>query len=387
MIAARFSEYAHELASLARCYPPFVLRGGQSALQPGELPVFVFHTIEPERFDRQLSFLAENGYRTVGLEEYLGLLTGRLQGTGKEVLLTIDDARSSVWRYGFPLLLKHRAKAAVFVITGWTSDSGTRPRLGTADEQSVREADPDDVTVCTWEELREMRASGLVDVESHSHLHRRVFVDRRLIGLVTERSVATASDAAFSPYLSPEVSPLSLPKDRFVGYPLFPVEPLLGAPRMLELSEEVAAAVSDRYRQSPRPISPASMKEIAANVPASAFRAVSREEVVQEIRADLGKSQETLRAGLGDPDVGKHLCLPFTVGSDVTVELARSLGFSSIFWGVDASKRSNLPGTDPMRVVRLKNDFLWRLPGKGRRSLPAIYVEKAMRRLTGVSPY
>lgn len=386
MILGRLSEYAYELASLTSAYPPFVL-GRSAIMQPGEVPIFVFHTIEPKRFAAQLTFLVENGYRTIGLDEYMAIAARKTQSTGKEVLLTIDDARSSVWRYGFPLLLQYRAKAAVFVITGWTPEGEVRPRLETADERLVHEADPEDTSVCNWEELRSMRASGLVDVESHSHLHRRVFVGRRLLGLITERSNATASDAAFAPYLSPSVSPLDAPADRFLGFPLFRTEPLLAAPGMLEVAAGAAEAVSSRYREGLRKVTAASLRELASLLPASAFRELRPEEVRQQIRDDLAASQGALRAGLNDSVVGRHLCLPFTIGSETTLEVARELKFSSVFWGVSSDRKSNVPGADPLRSVRLKNDFLWRLPGAGRRSLPAIYFEKAQRRLAGIAPY
>ena len=58
---------------LLRRYPAFVTGG---ALAPGDVPVFVFHDLEPASFGRKLQHLADNGYRTLSSSEYLDVLTG-----------------------------------------------------------------------------------------------------------------------------------------------------------------------------------------------------------------------------------------------------------------------------------------------------------------------
>ena len=68
------------------------------------------------------------------------------------------------------------------------------------------------------------------------------------------------------------------------------------------------------------------------------------------------------------------------------VQAARALGFRSVLWGAN-QRRTNLPGSDPFDTTRLKNDFIWRLPGGGRRSLLGLYFEKATRRVSGIAPY
>src|SRR6185437_13339493 len=49
-------------------YPRFLFGLAPAA---GEIPVFIFHDVEPETFARQLEFLRANGYRTLSLEEFL----------------------------------------------------------------------------------------------------------------------------------------------------------------------------------------------------------------------------------------------------------------------------------------------------------------------------
>ena len=57
---------------LLRRYPPFVTGG---ALPRGHVPVFVFHSVEPDSFGRKLQHLADNDYRTLTAQEYFDILT------------------------------------------------------------------------------------------------------------------------------------------------------------------------------------------------------------------------------------------------------------------------------------------------------------------------
>ena len=59
--------------SLLGRYPPFVTGG---PLPRGHVPVFVFHSLEPESFERKLRYLADNGYVTLSADEYFQVLVG-----------------------------------------------------------------------------------------------------------------------------------------------------------------------------------------------------------------------------------------------------------------------------------------------------------------------
>ena len=83
----------------------------------------------------------------------------------------------------------------------------------------------------------------------------------------------------------------------------------------------------------------------------------------------------------------RHLCLPYTIGSAQAVGAAREAGYATCFWGVLPDRKSNRPGEDPYRCPRLKADYIFRLPGRGRRSLGAILSHKLTRRLSGRPVY
>src|SRR5262245_24865657 len=96
-------------------YPGFVVGFG---LPRGEIPVFIYHDVETTAFTRDLEFLRSNGYRTVGLDEYLSMRNGSVR-TERAVLLTFDDARKSFGEVALPLLRQFDARAVLFAPSYW----------------------------------------------------------------------------------------------------------------------------------------------------------------------------------------------------------------------------------------------------------------------------
>ncbi len=391
----RFRELSHELTALLRSYPAFVTRPVRE-LEPGEIPVFVFHTVEPRQLEQQIDFLIANGYRTLSLGEYLDTHAGRRAPEAREVLLTFDDARASFWLFAFPILRRAGLKAALFAITGWTPDSSARPNLddvwaGRVAPSELAALDPDDRSVCSWDELRRMHSSGTVSVDSHSHLHRRVFADRRLLSVIRADDDFSASNAVHGPYLSCRESPLALDPDSFVGLPLFGARAFLEDGPAVRLPMAAAREFQARARvvlgRTDGRLGPSELADLRKRLPFSAVEPVTSEQMQAEMREDLALARACLRGKLGDPAAGRTLCIPFTQGGETAIRVARELGIEAMFWGVSRAQRISRPGSDPLRLVRLKNDFLWRLPGEGRKSLGSIYAAKVKRRLAGERPY
>jgi peptidoglycan/xylan/chitin deacetylase (PgdA/CDA1 family) len=135
--------------------PPFIL-----SARPGPLagvPVFWYHTVEPEPFEGDLRFLADNGYTSLGADELLDHLSGRNAVASRSVVISIDDGAFNLYEVAFPAIRKFGFKAVAFVAPHFhdiatTTRGGARP--------------------CTWREIEEMHGSGLVDFQSHTFEHR-----------------------------------------------------------------------------------------------------------------------------------------------------------------------------------------------------------------------
>lgn len=160
---ARAAERAEAAASeeAARARIPTV----PPSSAPGEpvaydlrLPVLMYHHVVPNgescnemtvtvgRLERDLQWLADNGYHTVLPRE----MAAGQPLPDKPVLITFDDGYRSNYDLAYPLLLKYRAKAAIAIMV-YMQDYWTGSFL-------------------SWDMCREMNASGLVEIGSHGYI-------------------------------------------------------------------------------------------------------------------------------------------------------------------------------------------------------------------------
>jgi peptidoglycan/xylan/chitin deacetylase (PgdA/CDA1 family) len=105
--------------------------------------------ITGEDFDAQMAYLAKHGYRVVPLSSIHAFLKGKEALPQRAVVITIDDGYRSSYSTAFPILKKYNFPATLFIYSDFV---GSGDALG-------------------WKELREMTASGLVDVQPHSKTH------------------------------------------------------------------------------------------------------------------------------------------------------------------------------------------------------------------------
>ena len=150
--------------------PPAVI-----AAAPSKLTILSYHeiaegndalipayTVTPTMFVRQLDWLKNNGYHFVGLNEVLADYAGRKALPDKAVLITFDDGYQSMYEHAFPILKLFKAPAVVALVGSWMDVSpGGKVNF---DGRSIPRSD-----LLSWEQIREMQKSGLVEVASHSY--------------------------------------------------------------------------------------------------------------------------------------------------------------------------------------------------------------------------
>ena len=137
-----------------------------------QVSIFCYHEIEKpsdpfaipqKQLEQQIKDLKAQGYRFVSLAEYEAYMKGELALPEKSVMLTFDDGYASVYTQVYPLLKKYHVPAMIALVTSWTEGEGKPSDVG---------------ELLTWDEIREMEASGLVSVASHSHvLHKQQAID------------------------------------------------------------------------------------------------------------------------------------------------------------------------------------------------------------------
>lgn len=96
-----------------------------------ELPVLLYHrvgtpqaglhpalTVAPERFEKQISWLARRGYTAIRSNDWLDWRLGRGTLPTKPILITFDDAYADLAEHALPTLDRHGFTGSVFVVTG-----------------------------------------------------------------------------------------------------------------------------------------------------------------------------------------------------------------------------------------------------------------------------
>ncbi len=342
------------------------------------IPIFVYHSVDPIGFDADLAFLRSNDYRTVTGGEYLAWLAGEKGPWKRCVLLTFDDGMSSVFVHGLPLLKKYGMHAMVFLVTGYIPESVEGEKSSCRDNLWN--------PLLNWNEIRHMQASGCFSFGSHTCFHHATFTSDDIIDFVNPKSNSMLFDIPVEK--GNETNILRDGETRLWGAPIYRYKHFMQAKRIYS-NETASNACTDHVQRNggiaffDRSSWRSELKELEIRF-RSGSRMLGEVKISDMILADLRTSRETIEQQLGCEIL--QLCYPAGAGSDLSVRLSKEAGYRTNMWQTLPGHNKNYHGSDPFYLVRLKNDFLRRLPGTGRRSLVGIYMHKAKRRIEG-KPY
>jgi len=122
------------------------------------VPILCYHrfgprtsqlVVSPAAFEAQMDYLARNGYHVIPLARVADFLERGEPIPRKAVVLTIDDGFRSTYEVAFPILKKYGFPATLFLYSDF---------VGAPD-------------ALTWQQMKEMEASGLVNIQPHSKTH------------------------------------------------------------------------------------------------------------------------------------------------------------------------------------------------------------------------
>jgi len=125
------------------------------------IPILLYHrfgpiaadsmTVTTTVFKSQLQYLSSKGYVVISLRELIDSYRGKKTGLpANSVVLTADDGHISVYTDMFPLLKQYRVPATLFIYPSAISNA---------------------TYATTWDQLKEMKETGLIDVQSHTFWH------------------------------------------------------------------------------------------------------------------------------------------------------------------------------------------------------------------------
>lgn len=114
--------------------------------------VFNSLSIPPSDFDDQMSYLKEQGFQTISLEQMRKALAGEpVDLPEKPLIITFDDGYRDNYTNAYPILAKYNFTGVIFVITSFL-------------DQKIP-------FYMTWEMAKEVQESGVIDIQSHTVNH------------------------------------------------------------------------------------------------------------------------------------------------------------------------------------------------------------------------
>lgn len=117
-------------------------------------------TITGAQFENQIKTLTENGYNSISLEELKAYIEDGIALPKNPYIISMDDGYDSNYNIMYPILKKYNAKAVIFVI-------GNMIR-----EEPGKHWNKNSLVWMTWDMLKEMEDSGLVEIQNHGYIHK-----------------------------------------------------------------------------------------------------------------------------------------------------------------------------------------------------------------------
>lgn len=133
------------------------------------LPIVMYHsvlknktgkyTIHSSELERDIIAYKEMGYTPVFLREVADWVNRKGTLPEKPMVITFDDGHYNNLHYVLPILQKHDCKAVINIVTSFSRTSTETP--GGANNPNF--------SYLTWENIRNLHESGLVEIGNHTH--------------------------------------------------------------------------------------------------------------------------------------------------------------------------------------------------------------------------
>ncbi|MDJ0943347.1 MAG: polysaccharide deacetylase family protein [Kiloniellales bacterium] len=106
-------------------------------------------SVSKAAFRAQMAYLRDRGFEVISFADLAAFMAGDRSLPKKSVIITIDDGYRSTYEIAYPVLREFGFKATVFIYADFI---GAPAGL-------------------TWDHMRKMVASGLIDIQPHSKTH------------------------------------------------------------------------------------------------------------------------------------------------------------------------------------------------------------------------
>lgn len=205
-----------------------------------------------------------------------------------------------------------------------------------------------------------MYDSGTIDVQAHTVSHAMVFSSDRLLGFLQPR---TRFSLLSRPVVEFGDRPRCLePQD--LGAPLYPVRSRMSDVWRYRDDDAVRTACIARVKKGGGETffqKKNWQAELAEIVRGGSGRFETAEERENAVREELVKCREVLGARLRTNTI-RQVCLPWGIGGTLAEKAARNAGYETAVADELYGKRFLHSGSNPFRIMRLKHQYIMRLP-------------------------
>jgi peptidoglycan/xylan/chitin deacetylase (PgdA/CDA1 family) len=141
-----------------------------------------------DSFIAQMEHLKNNNYNVITLADLEGFLKASRPIPPRSVVITVDDGFRSAYDIAYPILKSYGFRATFFIYTDFLGGGRS----------------------LTWAAINEMRASGMIDIQSHSKSH----------ASFSPADGETESNAAYAARIRTEIAPPKAALERQLGSPV-----------------------------------------------------------------------------------------------------------------------------------------------------------------------
>lgn len=140
-----------------------------------------FLTLDLHYFENQLKYLSKH-YNTISLDDYWKIRNGIKNPLKTPLILTFDDGYLDNWQYAYPILKKYGMHGTIFISPEFVDRRKiVRPNLEDLWKGKAVEQDLNHWGFLSWEEMRIMLDSGIMDIQSHTMSHTKYPVSEKII--------------------------------------------------------------------------------------------------------------------------------------------------------------------------------------------------------------
>lgn len=134
-----------------------------------DIPILVYHRFGPTAidsmtvsfatFESQLRYISDHGYHVVPLQSAVEYLNGKAVGLPPNpIVITADDGHISVYTYMAPLMKRLGIPVTLFIYPSAISNADY---------------------AMTWQQLTELKGTGLFTIQSHTYWHPNFKIEKR----------------------------------------------------------------------------------------------------------------------------------------------------------------------------------------------------------------